>query len=94
MSTHHSLRFHPNVEEKLDGLGDDFLQRFYSSTELITENPLQFPKVYKNYHRFLMRKFPYAVYYVIKDEFLIVMGVFHHARDPKTIKSALENRND
>ena len=105
MSTHHSLRFHPEVEgdlqkiyswyeEKLYGLGDDFLQIFYSSIELITENPLQFPKIYKNYHRYLLRKFPYALYYIVKDDLIIIMGVFHHSRDPKTIKSALVNRTN
>jgi len=78
MNSRHSLRFHPDVEqdlqkpyswyeEKLAGLGDDFLQIFYSSIDLITENPLQFPKIYKNYHRYLLRKFPYALYYSIKE---------------------------
>lgn len=105
MSSTHSLRFHPEIEgdlqnayswyeEKLTGLGDDFLQRFYSSTELVTENPLQFPKIYKNYHRFLMHKFPYALYYTVKDDVIIVMGVFHHSRDPRKIKSILGNRID
>ena len=105
MNTRYNLGFHPDIEgdlqkayswyeEKLIGLGDDFLQIFYLSIELITENPLQFPKVYKNYHRFLMRKFPYGVYYIIKDKTIIVMGVFHHSRDPKTIKFTLGNRID
>jgi len=105
MSSHYILKFHPDVErdlqkayswyeEKLTDLGDDFLQIFYSSIELITENPLQFPKKYRNYHRCLLRKFPYSVYYIIKDDLIIVMGVFHHSRDPKTIKSALGNRID
>ena len=105
MSSHNSLRFHPDVEvdlqkayswyeEKLVGLGDDFLQRFYSSTELIAENPLQFPKIYKNYHRFLMHKFPYALYYIIEDDLIIVMGVFHHSRDPKILRSTLGNRTN
>ncbi len=74
MTMHYSLKFHPDVEgdlqeiyswyeEKLAGLGDDFLQIFYSSTHLIKENPLQYPKMYKNYHRYLLQKFPYALYY-------------------------------
>ena len=105
MNKHHILRFHPDVEgdllkiyswyeEKLVGLGDDFLQIFYSSTKLIMENPLQYSKIYKNYHRYLLRKFPYALYYIIKDNLIIVMGVFHHARDPRMIKSTLGNRTD
>lgn len=103
MNKHLILRFHPDVEgdllkiyswyeEKLVGLGDDFLQIFYSSTKLIMENPLQYSKIYKNYHRYLLRKFPYALYYIIKDNLIIVMGVFHHGRDPRMIKSTLGNR--
>ena len=105
MNTRYSLRLHPEIErdlqeiyswyeEKLFGLGNEFLQIFYSSLELITENPFQFPKIYKNIHRYLLRKFPYALYYIVKDDLIIVMGAFHHSRDPKKIKSALGNRND
>jgi len=58
------------------------------------ENPLQYSKIYKNYHRYLLQKFPYALYYTIKGELIIVMGVFHHSRDPNIIKSSLVNRTD
>ena len=105
MSRQHTLRFHPDVEgdllkihswyeEKLAGLGDEFLQIFYSSTEMILENPLQYSKIYKNYRRYLLRKFPYVLYYIVKDDLIIVMGVFHHSRDPSGIKSTLGNRTD
>ncbi len=63
MNKPYILRFHPDVEEdllniyswyekKLVGLGDDFLQIFYSSTKLIKENPFQYSKIYKNNHRY------------------------------------------
>ena len=105
MNKHYILRFHPEVEgdlqkvytwyeEKLIGLGDDFLQIFYSSTKLIIVNPYQYSIIYSNYRRYLLQKFPYALYYIIEDNMVIVIGLFHHARDPRGIKSTLNNRTD
>lgn len=105
MKMPYTLRFHPDIEgdlqkicawyeEKLNGLGDDFLQVFYSSIEIIKENPLQYPKIYKNFHRYLLQKFPYVLYYLIEDELVIIMGLFHHSRDPHHIKSTIGNRKN
>ncbi len=105
MDKRYHLKFHPDVEkdiqkiftwyeEKQFGLGNDFLQTFYSCTELILENPFQYPKKYKDFHRYLLRKFPYIVYFIIEDDLIIIMGVFHHALDPKKIKSTLSNRKE
>jgi plasmid stabilization system protein ParE len=105
MGERYLLKFHPDVEkelqeiftwyeEKQNGLGNDFLQSFYSSTDSILENPFQYPKKYKNFHRYLLHKFPYAIYFIIEDDLIIIMGVFHHARDPKKIKPTLSNRKE
>ena len=105
MKKHYTLSFHPDIqgdlqeiyswyEKKMFGLGEDFLQVFYSSIKVIIENPLKYPKIYRNYHRYLLQKFPYALYYIIENNLIIVMGVFHHSRDPRMIKSELRNRKD
>ncbi len=101
----YSLRFLPEVEEdviagyvwyeeKSKGLGEDFLRVFYACAVEISRNPLIYPKVYEEFRRRLLRRFPYAVYFVIENDEIIVFGLFHCARDPRTIRTELENRDE
>ena len=99
------LRFVPEVEEdvfagygwyedKVFGLGEEFLRMFYACINGIARNPLIYPKVYNNLRRCLLRRFPYAIYYTIENSDVIVFGLFHCARDPGTIITELQDRND
>ena len=74
------------------GLGDDFLEIFYSSCELIAEFPLQNTKVHNDFRRYLIRKFPYAIYYLIFNQQVVIFGLFHHSQNPKAIENQLNGR--
>jgi plasmid stabilization system protein ParE len=100
----HKLRFLPDVEEdafasyawyetKSAGLGEDLLRMFYSKANEISRNPLIFQKVYNDFRRCLLRRFPYAIYFTITGSTIIVIGLFHCARDPQEISEALQNRH-
>jgi plasmid stabilization system protein ParE len=100
-----SLRFLPEVEEdvmagyvwyeeKSYGLGEDFIRIIYACTIEISRNPLIYPKVYEEFRRRLLRRFPYAVYFTIENGEITVFGLFHCARDPRTVKAELENRDE
>lgn len=99
------LRFLPEVEEDLisgyvwyesksRGLGEDFLRMFYAYANEIVWNPLRFPKVYKDFRRRLLRRFPYAIYFEIENDQIIVFGLFHCARNPQTINAELKKREE
>jgi len=99
----YSLRFLHEVEEdlfvgyswyegKVLGLGEKFLQMFYNCTANLPQNALIYEKVYGDFRRCFLRKFPYAVYFQIEEHQVIVFGLFHCARDPRTIKSKLTSR--
>ncbi len=45
-------------EEKLGGLGADFLECLESGMELIRNSPEMYPVVYRNVRRLLIRRFP------------------------------------
>jgi hypothetical protein len=45
-------------------------------------NPRQFPIVFKNARRALMRRFPYLLLFVVENHTLIVIACFHASRDP------------
>ncbi len=99
----YTLRFLPEVEEdvisgyewyerKSSGLGEDFIRMFYVYASEISRSPLLYPKIYNKFHRRLLRRFPYAIYFTIENDQVIVFGLFHCARDPRTIKTKLQDR--
>ena len=101
----YTLRFLPEVEQdaiggyvwyesKSPGLGEEFLRIFYACAGDIPKNPLLYPKVHGEFRRRLLRRFPYAIYFVIKDDQVIVFGLFHCARDPRTIRMKLRGREE
>lgn len=101
----YSLRFLPEIAEdviagyawyeaKSNGLGEEFLRIFYACSGELPQNPLLYPKVYSDFRRRLLRRFPYAVYFMIEDDQVIVLGLFHCARDPHTIESLLQDREE
>lgn len=101
----YSLRFLREVEEdliaayvwyetKTAGLGEEFLSMFYACCGEIPRNPLLYPKVYREFRRRLLRRFPYAIYFRLQGNEIVVFGVFHCARDPRTIRVSLRGRDD
>lgn len=99
------LRFLPEVEEdvfggyiwyetKSVGLGEEFLRIFYACVNEISHDPLLCPKVYSEFRRRLLRRFPYTIYFKIENNQIIVFGLFHCARDPHTVRTQLRNRDE
>jgi toxin ParE1/3/4 len=80
-------------EEKSDGLGEDFLRMFYASTAAILRNPLLSPKVLGEFRRRLLQRFPFAIYFTVERDEIIVFGLFHCARDPRSITLELHERH-
>lgn len=79
-------------EEKAAGLGEDFIRIFYASITEIQRNPFSHKKIYKNFRRKLLRRFPYSIYYLIQDNMITVIGLFHTARNPGRIRNKLNSR--
>ncbi len=81
-------------EEKALGLGEEFLRVFYACAGEISQNPLLYPKVYREYRRRLLKRFPYTIYFKMEDSEIIIFGLFHCARDPRTIRAKLRDRDE
>lgn len=101
----YTLRFLPEVEDdaidgyswyetKSPGLGEDFIRMLYACASDISRNPLLYQKVYGEFRRCLLRRFPYAIYFIIEKDLVIVTGLFHCVRDPRTVKSKLQSRKE
>jgi plasmid stabilization system protein ParE len=69
------------VEET--NLGIVFLEELRSTYLRILDNPLAFQELRSGIRRALTRKFPYAIYFVIESQTILVIAVLHTARDPE-----------
>jgi toxin ParE1/3/4 len=67
-------------ERRVPGLGVDFLGAVDTAINSILSNPLQYPAIYKNVRRALMRRFPYQVLFLIEGDAIVAIAVFHGAR--------------
>jgi toxin ParE1/3/4 len=70
-------------EERVEGLGTHFLLAVDAVFRAILRNPEQYPRIHKTTRRALLRRFPYAVFFVVEDARIVVLAVFHAKRDPK-----------
>jgi plasmid stabilization system protein ParE len=52
----------------------------------ILDKPNLYPFVLEPVRRVLLRKFPYAIYYVHEAQHVFVLAVLHHKRDPRIWK--------
>ena len=71
-------------EERLPGLGSAFLLSVEAVIHSITRNPQLYSLVHKNVRRALVRRFPYAVFYIVEESHIAVLAIFHAKRHPAT----------
>ena len=69
------------------GLGSEFLRAVRAAFALIRRNPEQFPRVRGDIRRALVRRFPYAVYYVVEPDHVSVFAVIHTRQHPRRWQS-------
>jgi hypothetical protein len=74
------------------GLGHEFLRVFFANTGELQWNPEINRKMFADFRRRLMSRFPYAIYYRLEEARIIIYGAFHCARNPKTIRNAISTR--
>lgn len=71
-------------------LSELFMRHLDEAFNVIAQNPYQFQERVSGLRVGFMKKFPYAIHYVIDNETVLVMGVFHTARDPKVWQKRIE----
>jgi hypothetical protein len=78
-------------ESKQEGLGKDFIKEVDNTIDRIAENPEQFPKVkQKQVRKANVNRFPFGIYFAVKDTIINILAVFHFSRNPKRIKKRLK----
>ena len=74
------------LRDRSPDLPDRFRAELEGIYESVLEHPEMYPAVYRRFHRALLRKFPYSVFYVVLPDAILIAGVVHQARDESTWK--------
>jgi plasmid stabilization system protein ParE len=69
------------------GLGAEFLLCVEEVLERIGRTPEMYMVVHHDVRRALTRRFPYAVYYRLAGNDVVVLGILHTRRDPREWQS-------
>lgn len=64
------------------GLGREFLNQLRATYDRIVEGPLKYQELRSGIRRALVQRFPYAVYFAVESDMIVVVAVLHSARDP------------
>ncbi len=77
------------LEDSRPGLGEEFLACVDACIQAICRMPELYAKVHEEYHRALVRRFPYAIFYEYTGGKVIVYSIFHTSQDPKKWRNRL-----
>jgi len=69
-------------ENEQPGLGLQFLDELRASYDRIVEGPLKYQELRSGIRRALLRRFPYAIYFTVDGDVIVVLAVLHARRDP------------
>lgn len=69
-------------ENEQSELGQEFLNELHASYNRIVEGPLKYQELRSGIRRALLRRFPYAIYFAIHSNVIVVLAVLHASRDP------------
>jgi len=69
-------------ESERAGLGRQFLDQLEAACDHIAQDPLEYQDLESGIRRVLLSRFPYAVYFAIESDVVVVLAVPHVSRNP------------
>lgn len=69
-------------EEKVSGLGAEFILAVDRALGSIQGNPERYPIIYQGVRRALLHRFPYGIFFICDRDMISVLAVMHTARNP------------
>ena len=70
-------------EGQRPGLGHEFLAAADTLMDALAEHPFRYPIVHRDTRRALLRRFPYAIYFRVYDDVIVVIACMHGRRSPR-----------
>jgi hypothetical protein len=77
-------------EAQRSGLGACFLSNLYGDIESLCLYGGIHRQAYKDYHRLLSKRFPFAVFYTVRGETVFIRAVVDCRSDPAWIRARLK----
>ena len=77
-------------EKQAPGIGRHFLHSIYADIESLADNAGIHPLYFGGFYRLLATRFPFAVYYKITGDSVLVVAVLDCRRAPAWIRSNLD----
>ena len=77
---------------RLTGGGERFLKRYFESTDRIAFNPWSFPVKFDDYHRALIPRSDFAIYYFQEPNRSVIVAVINARRHPRLIRDFVRGR--
>ena len=77
-------------DDERRGLGTEFTRAVRASLAAIEREPRSYPVAAAEVRRALVRRFPYALYFVASSEAVVVLACLHVRRDPQSWQSRAE----
>ena len=69
-------------ENRVPALGAEFLEAIDAGAALILQDPRRWRVVEGDIRRYMLSRFPYAIYYRVLPDEVRVLAVKHHRRHP------------
>ena len=69
------------------GLGAEYTRAVRAMLAAVERDPRQFPIARGEVRRALLLRFPYALYFILEAERIVVIGCLHGRRDPRLWQS-------
>jgi toxin ParE1/3/4 len=93
-----NFRFHPEAEHEYAGairyylainarLAENFIAEIEDGIGVIRRQPLVWRTVDADVRRYLIRRFPFGLYYTCEDNFVTIWAIMHLSRQPDYWKS-------
>ena len=64
-------------------VAETYFKQINIAFENVKQNPESFPVVRKNVRKYVVKKFPFVIYYQIVDTVIQVIAIFHTSRNPE-----------
>ncbi|MBF0220345.1 MAG: type II toxin-antitoxin system RelE/ParE family toxin [Gammaproteobacteria bacterium] len=77
-------------EQQQSGVGDYFLDSLFADIDSLIIYHGVHSLLFNRYYRMLAKRFPFAIYYTIEDETIVIYAVLDNRRDPAWIEGRLE----
>ncbi len=69
-------------EDRVAGLGGQFLDAADEAVRVISASPTEWRIIEGDVRRYLMPRFPYAIYYRLFSDHIRILAFKHHSRHP------------